>query len=155
VAENYRARRIPLRRELTEQYNITVLLLYNYDYLHNCVHAVTSNNSVGLDHHRLCAHLTLSIASLHSSVKPGIDLAHIATVGIVSSIAFWIAVVMSLITWSRSFLDLMCWPLGSPSWSAPVNIFCTSFVRLLVVLLSDIPDLLQLGDDLMHNQARR
>lgn len=77
--------------------------------------------SVGLDVHRLCAYLTLSIASLHLSVKPGIDLAHMTAVGIVSLIAFWIAVVMSLVTWSKSSLDLMCWLLRRPPWSVCVN----------------------------------
>jgi hypothetical protein len=50
-------------------------------------------NSVGLDLHRLYAYLTLSIVFLYS-VKPGIDPAHVTTVGTVSSIAFWIVIVM-------------------------------------------------------------
>ena len=79
-------------------------------------------DSVGLDLHRLCARLTSSIASLRSSVKPGIDLAHMIAVGIVSSIAFWIAVVMLFVTWSKSILDLMCWHFGSPLRSVYVNI---------------------------------
>jgi hypothetical protein len=62
---------------------------------------------VGLGLHRLCAYLTSSIASLQLSVKPGIDLAHMTTIVTVSSIAFWIAVVMSLVTWSKSLLDLI------------------------------------------------
>ena len=53
-------------------------------------------DSVGLDLHRLYARLTSSIISLHSSVKPDIDLVYITAVGIVSSIAFWIAVVIRL-----------------------------------------------------------
>jgi hypothetical protein len=44
---------------------------------------------------------------LKLSVKPGIDLAHMTTIVTVSSIAFWIAVVMSLVTWSKSLLDLI------------------------------------------------
>ena len=45
-------------------------------------------DSIGLDLHRLCAYLTSSIISLHLSIKPGIDLAYMTAMGIVSSIAF-------------------------------------------------------------------
>jgi ABC-type Fe3+ transport system permease subunit len=114
-------------------------------------------DSVGLDLHCLCTYLTSSIASLHSFIKLGIDLVYMIAVGIVSLIAFWITVVMSLVTWSKSSLDIMCWLLGSRLWSAYINTLMSTFLYFLcttlVGLLSNILELLQLGSDLKHSLA--
>ena len=64
-------------------------------------------DSVGRDLHRLYVHLTLSIVSLYLSVKPGIDLVYMTTVGIVFLVIFWIIVVMSLVTWSKFIFNLI------------------------------------------------
>ena len=75
-------------------------------------------------------------------------------VGTVSSIAFWIAVVMSLVTWSK-LLDLMCWLLGSPLWSAGVNILMSTSLYFLRTTLGGsvvrYSRVVAIGSDLKHS----